>query len=74
LERFGGEGREAFLNFMCLVHFFGGEGRGEEGSKIPHRLTFCFPPNWRDLEGRGGKVRFVIIILITLTKLSLILC
>jgi hypothetical protein len=33
----------------------GGNVRGEEGSKIPHKLTFCFPPNWRDSEGRRGE-------------------
>jgi hypothetical protein len=32
------------------------EGRGEEGNKISHRLTFCFPPNSRDLEGRESKI------------------
>jgi hypothetical protein len=38
--------------------------RGEEGSKIPHKLNFCFLPNWRDLEGRG------FLDFIKLTKLS----
>jgi hypothetical protein len=41
---------------MCLVQFLRGERRGEEGSKIPHKPTFCFPPNWRNLEGRGGEL------------------
>jgi hypothetical protein len=51
------EGRGGnIFNEMCLVQFLGGEVRGEEGSKIPHILNFCFPPNWGDLEGRGGKI------------------
>jgi hypothetical protein len=55
---------------MCLVYFFGVEGKGEEGSKNPHRLTFCFPLNWRDLEGRGEEANHIITILIILTNLS----
>jgi hypothetical protein len=39
--------------------------RDEEESKFSHKLTFCFLPSWRDLEGRGGKKECVVIILIT---------
>jgi hypothetical protein len=39
-----------------LVQFLGGEGREEEESKSSSKTNFCFPPNWGDLEGRGGEV------------------
>jgi hypothetical protein len=66
LEGFGGEGRGGnIFNLMYLVQFLGGEGRDEEGSKLPHKLTFCFPPNWGDLEGREALLNFI-----KLTKLS----
>jgi hypothetical protein len=42
LESFGGEGMGGnILKFMCLVQFLGGEGREEEGSKIPPK-TYDF--------------------------------
>jgi hypothetical protein len=44
-----------------LVQFLRGEGRGEEGSKTPPKANFCFPPNWRDLEGRGGKLILILL-------------
>jgi hypothetical protein len=32
--------------------------RRDEGSKIPP-IDFCFPPNWRDLEGREASFDFI---------------
>jgi hypothetical protein len=32
--------------------FYEGEGRGGEGILS----NFYFPPNWEDLEGRGGEL------------------
>jgi hypothetical protein len=40
MEGRGGERRSGnIFNEMCLVQFLGGEGRGEEGSKIPPNLN-----------------------------------
>jgi hypothetical protein len=50
-----GRGGNIFI-YLCLVQFLGGEGMREEGSKIPYKPTFCFPPNWGDLEGSGGEL------------------
>jgi hypothetical protein len=49
-----------------LVHFFN-KGRGREEREYK---TIFSSPNWRDLEGRGGKANHVITILIILTYLS----
>jgi hypothetical protein len=55
LEGFGREVRGGnILIFICLVQFFEMDGREGEGSKTPHNTTFCIPPNWGDLEGKGG--------------------
>jgi hypothetical protein len=44
--------------------FYEGEGRGGNIEQ------FLLPPNWGDLEGRGGEASHIIAILIILTFLT----
>jgi hypothetical protein len=37
----------------------GGEGRG--GEQNTSKSQFLLPPNWRDLEGRGGKLILILL-------------
>jgi hypothetical protein len=54
------EGRGGEKIFKILsVWFIFLEERREEGCKILHKLKFFFPPNWRDLEGRGGNTFYI---------------
>lgn len=39
------------LNLCCLVQLLRGEETRKEGSKIPLKANFSFPPKWGDLEG-----------------------
>jgi hypothetical protein len=52
LGGFGGEVRgDNILNLVCLVQFF------KRGGEVI-LCNFLFPPNWGDLEGRGGKLKY----------------
>jgi hypothetical protein len=42
-----------------LIQFLGGEGIGEERNTSKNQ--FLFPPNWRDVKGRGGKLILILL-------------